>query len=356
MLRNGLPERFLLWMEGDLYLSMKTEAYISAISYFLPEKVVTTEQLVKEFPEWTVEKVASKIGINQRHVAGENETAADMAIKAAEALFEEYAIDRKTIDFVLFCTQSPDYFLPTSACLIQNKLHLRTSCGALDFNLGCSGYVYGLSLAKGLVVSGIASNVLLLTGETYTKHLHPKDKGNRTVFGDGASASLISTTGFAKIGNFSLGTDGSGAENLIIKSGALRQSQRCGTVSFDESMNPVSDDYLYMNGSEILSFTLESVPELLKDTLVKNNLEQTDVDLFVFHQANKYMMDFLRKKTKIEKEKFYYCVENYGNTVSSTIPIALKEAMKDGSIKRNHRILICGFGVGYSWAGSVLDF
>ena len=132
------------------------KAFIKAISYYLPEKVLTNDELVKEFPEWSVDKIASKVGINQRHITAQTETSADLATKAAEKLFAENNVDKNAIDFILFCTQSPDYFLPTSACVIQDKLGLPTSCGALDFNLGCSGYVYGLSLAKGLIFAGIA--------------------------------------------------------------------------------------------------------------------------------------------------------------------------------------------------------
>lgn len=194
---------------------------------YLPEKIVTNEQLVKEFPEWTVEKIADKVGVNQRHVASEEETATDLAIKAAEKMFDEHPeISRNNIDFILFCTQSPEYFLPSSACIIQDKLRLPTKSGAFDFNLGCSGYVYGLAIAKGLIVGGIAKNVLLLTAETYNKYLHPKDKGNRTIFGDAATATVVSTDGFAEIGNFALGTNGSGAHNLIVENGATRNPKK----------------------------------------------------------------------------------------------------------------------------------
>jgi len=282
---------------------MKT--YIKALAYTLPENEITNEQLVKEFPEWSVDKIADKVGINTRFVASENETSSDLAIKAAEKLFlENPNINKEDIDFVLFCTQSPDYFLPTSACIIQNKLGLPTTCGALDFNLGCSGYIYGLSLAKGLVLGGIANNVLLLTGETYSKYLHPKDKGNRTIFGDAGSATLISTEGFAEIGNFSLGTDGKGAENLIVKTGGLRCKSPMNDLAFDEKANPTSSDYLYMNGSEIFNFTIEAVPELVKNTLLKNKLTNDEIEGFVFHQANKFMLNFLRKKLKINEETF----------------------------------------------------
>jgi len=328
------------------------KAYIKAISYYLPEKVVTNEDLVKEFPEWTVEKVAGKVGVHQRHIASGDETASDMATKASEKLFIEHGIDRSIIDFVLLCTQSPDYFLPTSACLIQNRLGLSTSCGALDFNLGCSGFVYGLSLAKGLIAGGIAKNILLLTAETYSKHIHPKDKGNRTIFGDASTATLISGDGFASIEEFSLGTDGRGAENLIVRNGGLRQPSVAGDLMFDESGNPTSSDYLYMNGGEIFNFTAEAVPLLVDQVLEKNQLSKDDIGLFVFHQANKYMMNYLRKLIEIEPDKFYFFLENVGNTVSSTIPIALYEARKEGKLKGN--VLIAGFGVGYSWGATVL--
>lgn len=330
------------------------DAYIKTLYYYLPEKIVTNEDIVREFPEWSVEKIASKVGVNKRHVAMPDETAADLAVKAAECLFSHGEVNKDEIDFVLFCTQSPDYILPTSACVIQNKLGLSTKIGALDFNLGCSGYIYGLSLAKGLVLGGIARNVLLLTGETYNKHLHPKDKGNRTIFGDAASATVISTSGFARIGNFCLGTDGSGAGNLILNSGGMRCPEKQNDLAFDENGNPCSSDYLYMNGSEIFAFTLDNVPPLVEDTLQRNAICKGDVDLFVFHQANKYMLDFLRKKIKIAPECFYYSLAEYGNTVSNTIPIALRNAIDDGTIIGKRNIMLAGFGVGYSWGGVML--
>ena len=328
------------------------KAYINAIAYYLPEKVITNEDLTKEFPEWTAEKITGKVGIKERHIAADSETASDMAVKAAEILIENYSIDRTTIDFVMLCTQSPDFFIPTSACIIQDKLDLKTDIGALDFNLGCSGYVYGLSLAKGLIIAGISKKVLLLTSETYSKHMHPRDKGNRTIFGDAATATLISDIGYAEICEFSLGTDGRGANNLMVKSGAFRFPDRFHDLTFDTDGNPVSSDYLYMNGGEVFNFTAEAVPPLIECTLIKNNLFKDDIDLFVFHQANKYMINYLRKLIEIESEKFYYCIEKFGNTVSSTIPIALEEARRES--KLNGNILIAGFGVGYSWGATVL--
>ena len=332
------------------------KAYIKEIAYYLPDCVVTNEDIVHDFPEWSVEKIASKVGVNQRHVAASDETAVDLAIAAAEKLFGNSNVDRQNVDYILFCTQSPDYFLPTSACIIQNKLGLRKSIGALDFSMGCSGYIYGLSLAKGLICAGIARNILLLTGETYNKHIHPKDKGNRTIFGDAATATVISTSGIAEIGNFSLGTDGSGAENLIIKSGGMRCPEKQNDLCFDENGNPVSSDYLYMNGSEIFAFTLDRVPPLVEDVLLHNTITKDEIDLYVFHQANKYMLNFLRKKIKIAPERFYDCLSEYGNTVSNTIPIALYNAIDDKTISGNFKVMLAGFGVGYSWGGTVLYF
>lgn len=324
-------------------------AFIKAISYYLPEKIITNQDLVGEFPEWSVEKIAVKVGVSERHISAENETAADMGVKAVEALFKEHDIERREIDFLLFCTQSPDYFLPTSACVMQERLGLRTNIGALDFNLGCSGYIYGLSLAKGLVYTGIASNVLLVTAETYNKHIHPQDKGNRTIFGDGAAATLIAKDGFAKIGEFSLGTDGRGAENLVVKQGGMRYRKLFNDLGKDERGNITSSDHLFMDGGEIFNFTADAVPILVENVLKKNRLEQDEIDLFIFHQANKYMMNYLRKLIEIDKEKFYIYLEKVGNTVSSTIPIALYEARKENLLKGN--VLLAGFGVGYSWGG-----
>jgi len=332
-------------------------AFIKWISYYLPEKVITNHDLVKDFPEWSAEKVATKIGVSERHIAAENETAGDMAVKAAQRLFAESSLKPDDIDFVMLCTQSPDYFLPTTACIIQDKLGIPVRSGAMDFNLGCSGFVYGLAIAKGLITGNIAKNVLLLTSETYSKYIHPLDKSNRAIFGDAAAATIISEDGFAEILNFSLGTDGSGADKLIVQSGGHRIPKSKNDLSFDESNNPVSSDNLYMDGTEIFNFTLEMVPELVKGTLSANSIDKDEIDLFVFHQANKYMLNFLRRKILIPETKFYYFMEKVGNTVSSTIPIALCEAIRDKTIDLSHsKVLIAGFGVGYSYAGGILKF
>lgn len=306
------------------------KAYIQDIAYYLPEQVLTNAQLSELFPEWTADKVADKLGITERHIAAPNETVTDMAVRAAENLFAQGIAKREDVDFILLCTQSPEYYLPSSACLVQSRLGLSTHCGALDFNLGCSGYEYGLALAKGLIVSNTAKCVLLITAEQYTKYLAEDDKGNRTIFGDGASATIVSTDGFAEIGESVVGTDGRGAEYLIAS----------------------KDKPLYMDGKAIFDFSADVVPEMVAEVLAKNGLKQEQIDLFVFHQANKYMINYLRKLLEIDKERFYIFMEHVGNTVSSTIPIALCEARKEGRLQGN--VLLAGFGVGLSWGAITL--
>ena len=332
------------------------KVFIKAISYYLPERVVTNEELVKEFPEWSVDKVAQKVGVDSRHVAAEDETAGDMAEKAARKLFEEYQIDPKSIDFLMLCTQSPDYFLPSTACVLQDRLGIPTSAGAFDYNLGCSGCVYGMAMAKGLIAAGIANNVLLLTAETYNKYLHPTDKSDRSIFGDGAAACLISTEGFAEIGEFSLGTDGSGANNLIVKTGAARQKKATGKFVEDDEGHIWYDDYLYMNGGAIFNFTLDAVPAMMADILAKNQLETENIDYYVFHQANKFMLNTIRKVCVLPKDKFYVNLATTGNTVSSTVLIGLKNCMDNNIIKTGDNVMISGFGVGLSWGGTILKF
>ena len=335
---------------------MTNKAYIKAISYYLPETVLTNEDLVKEFPEWSVEKVASKVGVNNRHLAAKNETAGDMAEKAAKRLFEEYSVKPSEIDFLMLCTQSPDYFLPSTACVLQDRLGIPTSAGAFDYNLGCSGCIYGMAMSKGLIAAGVAKNILLLTAETYNKYLHQDDKSNRSIFGDGAAACLISTEGFAEIGEFVLGTDGSGAEHLIVRTGAARQKQQTGKQEEDSEGHIRRDDYLYMNGGAIFNFTLDAVPAMMNQLLEKSNLQKESIDYYVFHQANKFMLSTIRKVCTLPKDKFYINLEDVGNTVSSTIMIGLKDCLLNGTIHEGMNVMCCGFGVGLSWGGTVLKF
>ena len=326
------------------------------ISYFFPESLLTNAELAALYPSWSEEKILAKTGIASRHVSAANETAADLAERAAQKLLSEYGVDPMTIDFVLLCTQSPDYKLPSTACILQHKLGIPTSAGALDYNLGCSGYIYGLSLAKGLVVSGVAKNVLLLMAETYTKYIHPMDKSVRTIFGDGAAATLVDEECAQKIGAFSLGTDGSGAEKLIVRTGGAREAvDPAATVEIDESENQRTKNNVFMSGLDIFNFTLDIVPKTMDDVCTKNGLKRDEIDLYVFHQANRFMLDTIRKVNLIPRAKFYIDLEDTGNTVSATIPIALARAQEKGVLKPGMKVMLMGFGVGLSWGAVIVN-
>jgi 3-oxoacyl-[acyl-carrier-protein] synthase III len=335
-------------------------AVLTAIDFHVPDRVLTNLELAGQYPEWTAERIEQKLGIVERHIAAEDECASDLGVKAAEKLLAQGVCAAQDIDYLLFCTQSPDYFLPSSACVIQHRLGLPQSAGALDINLGCSGYIYGLSLAKGLVETAQSRNLLLITADTYSKFLHPQDKSVRTLFGDGAAATLIqreaqpSPAQPCAIGPFVLGTDGRGAGNLIVEAGGLRRRTPSNHVVWDANGNPRSDGCLCMNGGEIFTFTLDCVPRTVNELLTKAGLGLEDIDLFVFHQANKYMLDVLRKTCRIPENKFYVCLRHFGNTVSSTIPIALKTAVSSGVIHPGARVMLVGFGVGYSWGATLI--
>jgi 3-oxoacyl-[acyl-carrier-protein] synthase-3 len=252
--------------------------------------------------------------------------------------------------------------LPTNACLLQDKAGLSKTCGALDFNLGCSGYIYGLGLASGLIESGQAKYVLLITSDTYSKLIHEKDKSNKTIFGDGASVTLITSKPNedcfrAYINNFVYGTDGSGFNFLIAKNRAMkRELERSFDVYNEYGEFVRNDDFLYMNGKEIFQFTAFEVPPLINKLLTDNSLIKEDIDMFIFHQANRYMLDFLRKRCQISEEKFFVSMEDVGNTVSSTIPIALKRAVNQKRIIPKNRVILAGFGVGLSIGATIIFF
>lgn len=330
---------------------------ISAISYYLPEDILTNEELSKIYPDWSEVKILDKTGIAKRHISADDEFVTDMAISAVEKLFAEYDVDRSQIDMLILATQSPDYILPTSACIIQHSLGLSINIGAFDFNLGCSAYIYGLAMAKSFISGGVAKCILLVTSEVYTKHIHPMDRSARTIFGDGAAASLVIEDDIEHIHAFCLGTDGSGAENLIIPAGAMRNPKTIKTAhEYSDGENTRTKENLYMNGQEIFGFTIKTVPKLVKDVLEKNALVMDNIDLFVFHQANKYMLDYLRKKIKIPEERFYVNLEDTGNLVSSSIPVALQRAAQEGRLQNGNRVMLVGFGVGLSWGATIIDW
>jgi 3-oxoacyl-[acyl-carrier-protein] synthase-3 len=327
-------------------------ASLQGIEIVYPKSNVSNDDLAKEFPDYNFEQFEKKVGIRSRYITNQNETGLDLAIEACEKLFTRF--DKSSVDFICYCTQSPDYILPNNAGILQDQLGLNKTIGAFDFNLGCSGYTYGLSMAKALIESGQAKNVLLITAETYSKFLHPKDRSNRSIFGDAATASFIGQTGVKGIGNFVFGTDGSGHQKLIIKNGGVRYpmvsnapEKPIGSGSF------YSDNNLLMEGPDIFNFTLKLVPELTSQVMMKNGIsEVSEIDQFILHQANSFMLETLRRQINLEKEKFFIDLKDGGNTVSSTIPIALKKYT--ANLASTEKIVVLGFGVGLSWCGGML--
>lgn len=323
-------------------------AYITKISYYLPEHIEENEP----------GRLRKKTGIERRHLCDESMTAADMAQIAAEQLFSS-GIDKGIIDYLIFCTQSPDYFLPTTACILQDKLGLDFHIGALDFNLGCSGYIYGLGLAKGLIESNQANNVLLLTAETYSKYINPQDNTVKPLFGDAATATLISAkpTDYSGITGLTYGTDGSGAEKLIVPVGATRFPYETTPLKeFKDSYDNVrTNRNLYMDGSGIMNFALEVVPKTIDAILKKTSKQIKDVDYFIFHQANNFMLKYLQEKCNLMNKPYWNDVRNYGNTVSNSIPIALFDMLKQSKKRELKNVMLLGFGVGLSWGGCIVD-
>jgi 3-oxoacyl-[acyl-carrier-protein] synthase III len=335
---------------------MVCRAAIKAIASHLPEAQLTNGQLAEEFGE-RPERIFEKTGIAVRRIAAPDECASDLGVEAARRLFATGVCQPVEIDCLLLCTQTPDYFLPTTACLIQDRLGLRTDCGAIDYNQGCSGFVYGLALAKSLVESGTAGNVLLITADTYTKLINRRDRTLRTLFGDGAAATLIGPADSDRelLGPFVMGTDGRGARKLIVPEGAMRKRHGDGTENQDIRGNWRSQQNLHMDGAAVFNFTLSTVPRALQQLLEKANLSVEQLDYVIPHQANRFMLERLRPKLNVPADKFCIDLEHTGNTVSSTIPMALERAIKSKRVKAGDRLALLGFGVGYSWAAAVVE-
>lgn len=332
-------------------------AFLNYISFYLPEKTLTNFDIEKDHPEWSIDKIAAKTGINNRHIAGPQEFSSDLAVSAANIFFKETNVNKNEIDFLILCTQSPDYFLPTTACVIQDRLGLNKSIGSIDVNQGCSGFIYSLGLAKGLIVSRQAKKVLVITSETYSKFINKNDKSNKTLFSDASAVTLVSdeSSGYgAKIEDFVYGTDGSGSESLIVKNGGAKYRYNNGEDVFQDGKFLRNDNNLYMDGRAVFEFTNSIVPSLVHSTLVKNSLILDEIDKFIFHQANKFMLDKIRLKLNIQQDKFIFNSENIGNTVSSTIPISLRKLFDNENFVSGQKLMIAGFGVGLSSGATIL--
>lgn len=322
------------------------KAIIRAIAAYLPETVLTNDAIAASFPDWPADKIEKKLGVRERRISGAQEYTSNLAVAAAERLFSQTGMDRASVDTLILVTQTPDYLLPTTACIVQQELRLPCKLAAFDLNLGSSGFVYALSVAKGLIETGSSRRLLLITADTYSKLLDPEDQSVRTLFGDAAAATLIEgiESDRALIGPFEFGTDGSCARHLIAPSSAMR-----GLVE-----NKLS--CLRMNGGEIFAFALRVVPPSVESVLAQAGLTLEQVDLFVFHQANGYMLEHLRQKCRIPREKFVVAMAECGNTVSASIPLALIHALERRQLRSGARVLLAGFGVGASWASCLVQW
>jgi len=317
---------------------------ISAIASYLPEAILDNKTLEAEF-DFKSDFLAGKLGIERRHIAGEDEAVSDMATKAASALFDAVPFKKEEIGILVLCTQNPDYRLPTTACLVQDRLGLRNDLAAFDINQGCSGYVYGLSTIRSMMLAEDIPHGLLITAEAYSKFIDADARDVRPLFGDGATATLISAGGLGQIGRCTFGSDGSGAEELIVRGGGSR----------NPDMAIAGDGSLQMNGRAIFNFMMKRVPADVRACLERNGNDIDDIDLFIFHQASRYMVESLVKSMKLPPEKVVIDLAETGNTVSSTLPLAI-ENLGDLQALCGKRVLLSGFGVGLSWASTIITF
>lgn len=322
------------------------------IAVHLPARILTNDELESAHPAWNVPQAASRVGVQGRHIAANGETALDLALVAARKLLARHEGLTAAVDGVLFCTQTPDYLLPSNAFLLQKDLGLRKDIIALDFNLACSGFVYGLAMGLSFLRSGMARNLLLVTADTYSKLLREDDRSTRMLFGDGAAVSWLSSDSAAFIADplvtrfdrFFLCSDGAGWEDFIVRSGAARQPVPAA---------PGHSDRIEMNGLKVLNFVSDRVLGQLRDLLQADGLQAGDLAQCFFHQASGLALDSLRKRLKLREDQMFSNLATTGNTVSASIPILMKDFFAKQSLVRGSRVLVSGFGVGYSW-GSVL--
>jgi 3-oxoacyl-[acyl-carrier-protein] synthase III len=319
---------------------------IDSNAYYLPENKENNELLMLDNPDWDMSEIADKTGIHTRSIAFTHQTAVDLAFEAGNMLLEDSA-HAEDIDLVVLVTQSPDYVLPTSACILQDRLGLSKKCMAFDVNLGCSGFVYALSIVGSLIESGVAKKGLILCSETYSKYIDKADRTCRPLFSDGASATLLVPSEVDSLGPFVLGTDGSGYDKLIVREGGAREPH----ISTNSSHGK-----LEMRGADVFLFTLNTVPVCINELLEKSNLDVKDIDLFVFHQASQLVLENIIRAMSLNEEKVFINLKDTGNTVSATIPIALKDAENQGRLINGDRIMLVGFGVGLSWGATIMTW
>lgn len=329
---------------------------IRFVEYELGSQTLSFEELEERFGKEAMQKVFSGSGIRNRQVAPPGVCGSDLAYEAANRLLEKNGVGRASIDLLIHCTQSPDYLMPTTACLLQQRLGLSKNCAAFDINLGCSQYVYALSVAHSMIAAGVANRALVLTGDTMSQTVHPKDRSLVPIMGDAGSATLVEAVEDGGFLGFELGTDGSGSQYLMLPASAFRQPRSAETAVevTDAEGNTRSAENLYMHGAAIYHFAISTVPKTVLNLLAKLNLTMDQVDCVLFHQANKYMLDYLVRKLKIPAEKTHFYVEQTGNTSGSTMPGVLCDALRVGKVKPGSLVVMVVFGVGLSWAATAV--
>ena len=301
---------------------------LKQIAVYLPEKRISNLKLKNNF-NFDDDFTNNKIGVKERAIKEKNEKSSDLCVKAFKNLIKKEIIDTKAIDCCIVVTQNPDYKIPHTSSIVHNKIELSDNCACFDISLGCSGYVYGLSNIISFMKFNNLKNGLLFTADPYSDIIDINDRNTAPIFGDAATVSYISENSKILLKDAIFGTSGKNFQDLICK------------------------DYLYMNGRSIFNFTATMIPQHIKKLLIKNNLEDFDIDKYIFHQGSKYIVDIICKRLKINKFKVPFDMLNYGNTVSSSIPIILEKEMKNDRLKK---CVISGFGVGLSWGSAILQF
>lgn len=328
---------------------------IAGLSSAVPELSRSIEDDILTFGRSEIEKIGKSTGIKRRQVA-KSLCASDLCAAAAEKLLAEAGWERDTIEALVLVTQTPDYALPATSCVLHGRLGLSKACAAFDVNLGCSGYVYGLWLASQIVASGAARRALLLVGDTLSRNVSPQDRSVCVLFGDAGTATLLEAAPDAPPMTFVLGTDGTGYDHLIVPAGGSRRprDETSATRTQRPDGNVRSDEDVFMAGAEVFTFTLREVPPLVRSMLSASGWKQDDVDAFVFHQANEFMVRYLAKSLRLDAERVVVAVQDRGNTSGASIPLAMNDALRSRLSAGAMNLGLVGFGVGFSWAAAAV--
>ena len=329
---------------------------IVGVAACVPKNVSRNADLTDLIPSEEIQKTINNIGIIEKRFVDKGVTPSDLCFKAADKLLSDLNIDRSTIDVLIFMSQLPDHKIPATSPNLQHRLGLAKTTACFDMSLACSGYIYSLSTAFAYASQEGVNRVLLLDGETFSQIINPKDKVNMPLYGDAGTATLIEKGNFAR-SFFTLFTDGSGQDAIKIDAGGARvpPDKTNILVKEREDGNFRSNQELYMDGMEVFNFTMRVVPSSIKDILERSHKILADLDHVVFHQANKFMIEFFVKKLKINTEKVPYSLDKFGNTSSATIPLTIVSELGEALNNKTKQILMSGFGGGLSWATAILE-